>query len=164
MVSPVNPYIRSQTTSPRTQHLRGGTRHRSAYMRTARTACEANRTRGKHPGAALLSCRSTRLDVLPDGRYWQKSTDSCAHGAVSRVGELAAKPDRRACASPVHRDDQQVEGVRLDAKIVVPTKDSEQESPPAHTQAIQRQRTWSAPARASQHGSLGGFALRTACR
>ena len=31
-------------------------------------------------------------------------------------------------------------------------------------QAIQMQRTWSAPGRASQHGSLGGFGLRTACR
>ena len=40
-----------------------------------------------------------------------------------------------------HGSDQQVKSDRPDAKTVVPTTDSEQELPPAHTRAIQRQRT-----------------------
>ena len=42
----------------------------------------------------------------------------------------AASPDRCVRASPEHWDDQSVEGNRPDAKIVVPTKNSEQEPTP----------------------------------
>ena len=84
--------------------------------------------------------------------------------SFSQVHGVAAKPDRRTRASPEHGSDQQVKSDRPDAKTVVPTTDSEQELPPAHTRAIQRQRTRLAPGRVSWHGSVGGSALHTVCR
>ena len=65
--------------------------------------------------------------------YLKSGPESCACGTISQLHAIAAQLSRCVYASSEHRDDQQVQGDRPDAKIVVPTKDLEVEPPPAHT-------------------------------
>ena len=143
--------------------LRDGSRHRSACARAARTARETNSTLRSHDGPAVLRRSSLRLDVLLYGCCRLKSPDSCSRGTVSRVEPLLTKSASCSCAASKHQDDQQAKGVRLDVKIVAPTKGSEQEPPPAHARPSTSSTQRSAPGWASWQRSVSGSALRTAC-
>ena len=113
------------------------------------------------PSQAAEGCDST---LRVSTARLKSGPESCMHGTVSQLQANAVQPDRLTRAAPEHLRDQLVRGDRLNVRSFVPTKYLEQEPPPAHTRAIHRQRTQSAPGWAPQDRSVGKFALRTTCR
>jgi len=145
-------------------HIRavhGIARHVSARLgRQMRLAVRAVHDPGQLSWAAQGCDSTSRVSTA----HVKSDPKSCACGTDSQLHATAALPNRCVRASSEHWDGQSVEGDRPDDKIVVQTKKSKQEPPPAHTRANQRQRTRSAPSRVSLHRSVGGHALHTACR
>ena len=162
-MSPVTLQSRSQTTSPRTR-IRGA--HGNAWHVRARLGRHARLSEHAVRGPVQLSwatqgCVST---FKVPAACLKSGAESCACGTVSQVHALPVKPDGRARAPLVYLLDQQAEGDRSDAQIVVPTKDLEKEPPPAHTRPIHVQRMAISTSRVSWQRPVGASTLRTTCQ